>query len=142
MTRPADEADRDDLKARVLSGLEKRRDARRTGDRPRTVSALVLARAYGIRPHARTEDSRKRGVRTIINALRAAGEPICSNDRGYWIATEPSDWAEYNAWRQRQGLAHLAAASRSKRSPQAAEATGQMSMFDTAGQSDNLAMVH
>ncbi len=142
MTRSPDESTREDLMVLILGALAKRRDARRTGDRPRRISALVLARAFGIRPHARTEDSRKRGVRTIINALREDDHPVCANDKGYWLATEPSDWIEYNTWRQRQGLAHLAAVSRSKRSPEAAQATGQMSMFGTGEPSDNLAMAH
>tara|TARA_R110002111_G_scaffold222330_1_gene284376 strand:+ start:113 stop:532 length:420 start_codon:yes stop_codon:yes gene_type:complete len=131
MTRTRDKRTPEQLQDLVLAALVKRRDKRRTGEPPRIIRALALARAFGINPHARQEDGRKRAIRKIIHDLRAAGEPICSTPKGYYLATEPSDWAEYNAWRQRQGLAHLAAASAAKRSPDAAEATGQLSMFDT-----------
>jgi len=142
MTRPPDEGDRTDLQDKVLSALEKRRSARRTGDQPRKVSAIVLARAFGIRPDARTDDSRKRGVRNVIDAMRKQGHEICSDFKGYWLAVTPDDWATYHDFLNRQGLSRLALEARSKRSPAAAECTGQMAMFATAPSSDNLVMAH
>lgn len=130
------------LQGLVMTALVKRRNQRRTGEPPRITRALALARLFNINPQARQECSRKRAIRKIIYALRAAGEPICSNDKGYYLATEASDWAEYNTWRQRQGLSHLAAASAAKRSPGAAETAGQLSMFDTAKSFDNVAIAH
>ena len=32
-----------------------------------------------------------RTVRTYVNNLRKSGEPICSDDRGYWIAKNPKE---------------------------------------------------
>ncbi len=142
MTRHRDDRTPEQLQQLVLGALHKRQDGRRTGDPPKVIRALVLARLFGINPHARTEDSRKRAVRKIIHDLRQAGEPICSNDRGYWLASEASDWAEYNTWRQRQGLAHLAAVSQARRSSAAAETAGQMSLLDTRPSSAATAIGH
>ena len=35
-----------------------------------------------------------RGVRDVVMSLRIAGEPICSNDNGYWYATEVKQMEE------------------------------------------------
>ncbi len=32
-----------------------------------------------------------RTVRTYVNNLRKSGIPICSNDKGYWIAENPNE---------------------------------------------------
>jgi len=32
-----------------------------------------------------------RSVRTYISSLRKAGEPICSSEKGYWIASSPQE---------------------------------------------------
>ena len=32
-----------------------------------------------------------RTVRTYINSLRKSGLPICSDDAGYWVATNPKE---------------------------------------------------
>lgn len=137
MIRPDDEGDRQDLKWLVLDALQKRRNARRTGDPPRKVKALVLAVAFEIRPHARTDDSRKKGVRNVIRALRTDGIEIASDLQGYWLAVDAGDHADYREFLHRQGLARLAAEGRSKRSPAAVEAGGQLAMFDIGSTPDN-----
>lgn len=30
-------------------------------------------------------------VREIVNALRRAGKPICSNNHGYWLSNKPEE---------------------------------------------------
>ncbi len=32
-----------------------------------------------------------RTVRTYINSLRKSGYPVCSDDKGYWIAKDPKE---------------------------------------------------
>ena len=142
MIRPADESDRQDLKWLVLDALQNRRSARRTGDPPRKVKARVLAVAFGIRPHARTEDSRKKGLRNVVRALRADGIEIASDLTGYWLPVDAGDHADYREFLHRQAMARLAAEGRSRRSPGAAQATGQLAMFNLDQPSDNLAMAH
>ena len=142
--RPPDEGQREDLQWRVLDALQKRHNTRRTGDSPRRVKALVLARACGIRPHG-SDDSRKKGLRNVIRALRQSGVQIASDLKaggGYWLPTDASDHAQYRDFLHRQGGARLATEARSKRSPAVAEDGGQLAMFGTAPSSDNLAMVH
>ncbi len=126
--RPPDEGTDQDLQWRVLHLLQRRRDARRTGEPPRRVKALVLARACRIRPGG-SDDSRKRGLRNVIRALRDAGVEVASDLGGYWLPVDAHDLAEYQAFLRRQGLARLAAARRSKQSSMAAETGGQLIMF-------------
>ena len=81
-----------------------------------------------IRPTG-SDDSRKKGARNLVRGMRNKGVPIVSNLRGYWLAVETADFADYNHLLRRMGLSHLASASRSNRSPARAEAAGQMAMF-------------
>lgn len=118
----------DDVDAAVLAALERRRDRARTGELPRPVRALALARWCGVRPNG-SDDSRKRGVRLIIDRLRAAGCDVVSNFHGYRLATSSTDHAEYQQFRRRMGLAHLVDVSADRRSDGAAALAGQLPIW-------------
>jgi hypothetical protein len=135
MNRPPDEGQNKDLQWKVLDALQRRRNARHTGDPPRRVKALVLARACGIRVGGSNE-SRKKGLRNVVRALREQGIEIASDLKdggGYWLPVDAHDHAQYRAFLRRQAMARLAEESRSKRSQATADAAGQFSMFDTTG---------
>ena len=48
----------------------------------KAVHSKKLEKRFGICP---------RTVRTYVNNLRKSGEPICSDDTGYWIAKDPKE---------------------------------------------------
>jgi len=126
-TTPDTDIDRDQVKARIVVALERRR-RRRPGDEPHRVRALALARWCGIRPHG-GPDSRKRGVRLVVHELRREGVPIVADRSGYWLAETAGDHVDYQEYRRRNGLTHLAEASRDRRSDPAADAAGQLGLF-------------
>lgn len=57
------------------------------------------------------------------------GVPACSLFAGYWLGTEPDDFARCEQFRRRLGLAHLVGAVDSTRSDAAAGAGGQLALF-------------
>ena len=127
--KPIDpECQLDELELRLLGLLERRRHRRSRDGGIHRVNALAIGRALGIRPGS-SDDSCKKGVRNLVRGMRGKGVPIVSNLKGYWLAVEPTDFADYHHLLRRMGLAHLASESRSKRSHARAEATGQMAMF-------------
>lgn len=113
----------------LVAALDRVRRRRRTGDLPRKVSAIALARFLSIRIGG-SADSRKRGVRLLVRDLRAQGVPIAADLAGYWLAEESADHAAYQTFLRRRGLSHLAEAARDRRSPAAADASGQLALFD------------
>ncbi len=48
----------------------------------KAIHSKKLEKRFGICP---------RTVRTYVNNLRKLGEPICSDDHGYWIAKDPKE---------------------------------------------------
>lgn len=46
------------------------------------IHSKALEKRFGICP---------RTVRSYINKLRKSGLPVCSNERGYWIASNPEE---------------------------------------------------
>lgn len=48
----------------------------------KAVHSKKLEKRFGICP---------RTVRTYVNNLRKSGEPICSDDTGYWFAKDPKE---------------------------------------------------
>ena len=48
----------------------------------KAIHSKKLEKRFGICP---------RTVRTYVNNLRKSGEPICSDDKGYWIAKNPKE---------------------------------------------------
>ena len=115
--------------AAVLVALERRRASVRPGELPRPVPALVIARKFGIRVGG-SDDSRKRGVRLVVDALRKGGAPILSNFNGYFIGNTPADFIRYQEFRRRSGLSHLSSASAVTRSTALDEARGQRLLFE------------
>jgi hypothetical protein len=121
--RPSDQAELDAQVDRLIEAL-RRRTRRRTHQQPRPVPALALARWLGVRVGSSAE-SRKRGVRRIIDQARASGAGIVADFRGYWLAETAADHADYQQFRARMGLSHLAAASKDRRSVSASDCVGQ-----------------
>jgi hypothetical protein len=124
---PKDDFDREAVKSGIVDLLDRRR-RRRVGDAPRKISAIRLAQTFGVRKIG-SPDSRKRGVRALVDELRTEGVPIASDLAGYWIAENPADHAAYRDFLHKQGLARLAAESADKHSPAAQDATGQLALF-------------
>lgn len=48
----------------------------------KAIHSKKLEKRFGICP---------RTVRTYVNNLRKSGEPICSDEKGYWIAKNPKE---------------------------------------------------
>lgn len=114
--------------AELLAALERRRTNRLPDAPPRVISAHAIARHFKIRPLG-TPDSRKRGVRLVIDYLRMAGhqvEALTGSDGGYYLPSSAADTQAYADARRSGGLAHLAAAARAARHPAAADAQGQL----------------
>jgi len=116
----------------VMVALERRR-VRRTGESPRPLSAIHLARLAGIRPRG-SIDSRKRGLRLVIEQLRSDGIAIAADLCGYWLAEEPCDFIRYENFLRRAGLGHLVAASAVRRCSARVDVSGQFRLF-TPGES-------
>lgn len=108
--------------------LMRRAARRQPGAPPRPIPSIAIARLFGIREHGST-DSRKRGVRTIIDVMRKDGIPVLSNFRGYYLAADAADHAEWRQFRHRMGLAHLAAESVDRHAPATLDADGQYGLF-------------
>jgi hypothetical protein len=133
--QPATPRPRDDAElaapgmADALVDLLKRQRRRRgPDDPPRKLSAIRLAAALGVRPRGNVE-SRKRGVRIIVERARKAGTMISADAQGYWWPDYLSDHATYRRHRHRQAMTHLAAESADRRSPAAAASAGQLALF-------------
>ena len=117
----------DHIMTAVIAAFRRRHD-QRTGDQPRKIRALVLARRFGIGRHS-NDETRKRRVRELVDDLRRDGQPIVANRDGYWLATTPADHQVYQEFLRRMGLANLVTAASDKRSDAAAQASGQLLMF-------------
>lgn len=116
----------------LLTVLKRRRDKARTGEKPRPARALSIARWLGVREHG-SDDSRKRGVRLLVDELRKAGQPIVADFDGYRLAVTPEDLAAYRDFRHRSGLHDLVDASAAVKGPAAADLTGQLALFPPSG---------
>jgi len=127
------DASTDNVCMAVLRALERRHSARRPGNAPRPIPALVLARKFAIRPGG-TSDSRKRGVRLVVEQLRRQGHAVLASPAGYHLGADPGDFACYEQFRRRSGLSHLRGAADAMRSEAAADAHGQLSLpFPSSG---------
>ncbi|MCC6679293.1 MAG: hypothetical protein IT445_00170 [Phycisphaeraceae bacterium] len=116
--------------AEVHGALLRRRDARRTGELPRVITARSIARLFHVRPHG-CMDSKRRGVRLVMRHLRDEGVPVLSTGNGYYLGVEPADYEAAERFARRNGLQNLVLASQVKHAPERAEASGQLVMFDT-----------
>ncbi len=126
--KQVDDFDGELVKQQIIAALERRRDAARAGVHPRPLPALVIARAFGVRAGG-SDDSRKRGVRLLIDDLRSAGKPIVADFSGYWLAATAADHLVYQEFRRRMGLHHLVDASADAKSDAFADAAGQLALF-------------
>lgn len=126
--QPPDKIDQDEIKRRIVAALQRRRDRRRPGELPRPLPAIAIARAFGIRPRG-SRDSRKRGVRLLVEQMRADGLPVLPSGGGYYLGTEPADYKAAAEFARRSGLSDLALAATIKHHPETAEASGQLGLF-------------
>lgn len=111
---------------RVLAELTRLRDARRTGEGPRKLAAIDVARQFGIRPSG-SVDSRKRGTRLVMKHIREQLQrgDLCSDGEGYWLAVELTDYADSERHKRRSGLQMIDLERQQKQSPERAIAGGQ-----------------
>lgn len=121
--RPSDQVIRT-----VLACLERRRQRRRTGELPKPIPAMVIARWAGIRPMG-SDDSKKRGVRNVIDEARRQGHTVLANFKGYYLPSEAADIARYRDFRKSMGLAHLVEVKAVPQRPEAIDIAGQMTFF-------------
>jgi hypothetical protein len=129
MTTPPDDIEQSSATtADLIAALMRRLHAAPPGQSPRRIRALTIARRFAIRPHG-SADSRKRGVRLLVDVMRRAGVPILSDFGGYYLADTARDHVEYQQFRRRLGLGHLAAAAADRRSVAAGTAGGQLSLY-------------
>lgn len=121
----------DEHKARAIEVLTRRR-RRRTGDRPRPINDYMLGVLAGV-PGKMRETIRRRS-RELRRVLEAEGLPIVcikTSKGGAYLAEDATDHAMYRQATEAEGKRRLARAARLKRSPAAADAAGQLAMFDT-----------
>lgn len=121
------------LKQKVKMVLSSRR-RKRPDDAPRPISAADLASAIGLT--AKSRETRRRTCRALVSAIRKEGFAIASTLEGYWIAETTQDHQMHQDWLRKTGLGHLVAAAQDRQSSNAADAGGQLTMFDTAKTKD------
>lgn len=85
------------------------------------IPAIRLANRFDLFVDAKRE-TRRRRVRELVDALRAADHPIVANLNGIWWAAEHREHLDYQERRRRNALTQLAAAKRDRTSPPAVEA--------------------
>lgn len=119
--------------AGILRELERRRRARAPEAPPRWWPAIEIARRFGIRERARTDDSRKRGVRLVMDKVAERRDDLIASFRGYALARDAADLSRYRDFRRRMGLAHLQDAGATARSGAADDATGQLRLDEGRG---------
>jgi hypothetical protein len=112
----------------VIAELEARARRRVPGDEPHWWPSTQIAERFGIR-RGGSKDSRKRGVRLLMAQLAERRSDLVASFKGYALATDAADLAEYRGFRRRMGLTHLAAESAIRRSEALADTTGQYRMF-------------
>lgn len=112
----------------LLDLLQRRSDRRQVGGKPRWARTLAIARWLDVRPGG-SPDSRKRGVRKLVEELRAAGVPVMSSFAGIALEREAEDHQANQDFRRRMGLRHMAAAGNDQHSQAAADASGQFGLF-------------
>ena len=120
----------DDHKRRAVEILTRRR-RRRSGDRPRLVNDFVLGVVAGV--PGKSRESIRRRSRELRRVLEAEGLPIVcvkSSSGGSYLADGAADHAMYHQALEREAKRQLARTNRLKRSTPAADAVGQLSMFD------------
>jgi len=121
------ELTRDQKKQRILNALQRRRE-RRPDQTPRSLPAMAIARALGIRPRG-NRGSRRRGVRILIRELREHdGQPILMDQRGYYLGQDAADYQRAEAHARRSGLSQLALGATIRHHPEHHDATGQLTI--------------
>jgi hypothetical protein len=132
MIRPIDDpgapGDIDAVIREVIAELEARARRRQPGEDPHWWPAIEIAERFGIRAGG-SKDSRKRGVRLLMAQLAERRSDLVASFKGYALATDAADLAEYRGFRHKMGLAHLAAESACRRSEAQSDTTGQYRMF-------------
>ncbi|MFW6060924.1 MAG: hypothetical protein ACODAQ_12155 [Phycisphaeraceae bacterium] len=126
--RQGEQLDQDEIKQQIVAALQRRRDARRPGELPRPVPAIVIAQRFGIRIGG-SRDSRRRGARELIRALRKEGTPILPHGKGYYLASDLADYQAAEQYARRNGLQDLALAATIKHHPERADTAGQLGLF-------------
>lgn len=127
-------------KLRAVTALTRRR-RRRSGDRPRPINDYKLGRIAGV-PGNKRETIRRRS-RELRRVLEAEGLPIVcikTSKGGSYLAEDAADHAMYRQALEREAKRQLARSARLKRSPAAADAAGQFSMFDTTPSAQKCAL--
>jgi len=115
-------------KARIMKMLGNAQAQRQAGDPPRKLAAIDLAPALDA--GRKGDRERKRRVaRDLIHELREDGEPILSDDGGYWLGQDAEDFSRAQEFARRNCLARLSLASKIAHQPAAADAKGHLGMF-------------
>ena len=115
---PREEGSTREVRRAIVAALQRRRDRRRPGELPRPISAMALARLFKVREGG-SRDSRRRGVRLLIQALRDEdGVPVLSRGSGYYLGVDPADYEAAERFAKANGLGHLARAAAIRRSPE------------------------
>jgi hypothetical protein len=130
----------DEHKARAIDVLTRRR-RRRTGELPRPINDYMLGRLAGVPGNGR--ESIRRRSRELRRVLEAEGLPIVcikTSKGGAYLAQDAADHVMYRAALEREAKRQLARAGRLKCSPAAADAAGQLAMFDTMPSSPTSAL--
>lgn len=120
----------DDHRRRAIDALARAR-RRRTGDLPRLINDFRLGRLAGV--PGKSRESIRRRARELRRDLEAGGLPIVcvsSCNGGAYLAEDARDHTMYRAALEREAKRQLARAARLSRTPAAADAAGQLSMFD------------
>ncbi len=121
----------EDHKRRAIEALTRRR-RRRCGELPRPINDYMLGVIAGV-PGRKRETIRRRS-RELRRVLETEGLPIVcihSSSGGAYLADDAADHAMYRQALEREAKRQLARSARLKRAMPAADATGQLSMFDT-----------
>lgn len=120
----------DEVKAKLMRRLAKR--AHRLGDRRAELPVGAYRLAAWLQLPGADREGKRRRVRELVQVMRAEGAPIASGPKGYWLAATHEDHERFIQFMRRMGLAHLATASRAKKTAAYAAAGGQMRLAPLA----------
>jgi len=120
-------AGRNDAETRGRGDAGKSHDGYRIElDADRPIPAIKLANWVGVRVGSHDESKRK-GVRNVIEQLRLQGWRICADGEGYWIARDDAEWHAYQEARKTQAKFTFARVSQMKKA--ANEASSQQALL-------------
>jgi len=111
-TKQRNTYDKKQAMQRMIYLLERMR-RKRTGESPRPVPAILLARAAGVCPKSNRE-TKRRAIRQLVTDAKADGIAIVANVRGYWIADDAADHLAYENFLRKHAVHELASARQAR----------------------------